>query len=62
MKQQRITISNLQEALIAAKHELEEFKQRNSQEVSVSGWAARWLGTSTPTKPPTNDSKAVHDV
>lgn len=54
-----MTISNLQEALIATKNELDQLKQKSSQEVSV-GWAARWLGSSL--LKPTQSDKTVHDI
>lgn len=56
LQQQRLTISNLQEALVATKQELGELRQKCNQEVSV-GWAARWLGTSK-----NNQNKSVHDI
>ena len=50
-----MTITNLQEALVIVKQELDELRQNNQQEVSV-GWAARWFGTSK------SNQKSVHDV
>ncbi|RZC42884.1 hypothetical protein BDFB_003218 [Asbolus verrucosus] len=59
IEQQRVTIVNLQEALVTVKQELDEIRQKNQQDVSV-GWAARWFGTSTPA--PKSNTKSVHDV
>ncbi|KAJ8958819.1 hypothetical protein NQ318_019579 [Aromia moschata] len=41
----KLTISNLQSALVAAKQELDEVKQRSQESVSL-GWASRWFGLS----------------
>jgi hypothetical protein len=59
IEQQKMTIVNLQEALVNVKQELDELRQNNQQEVSV-GWAARWFGTQNPA--PKSNQKSVHDV
>ncbi|CAH1278872.1 unnamed protein product [Diabrotica balteata] len=57
---QRTTINNLQEALVSAKNELDNTKQKHDDNVSV-GWASRWFGLSE-TKPTNNNEKPVHDI
>ncbi|KAJ8972486.1 hypothetical protein NQ317_012317 [Molorchus minor] len=60
IEQQKLTIANLQKALVAAKQDLDEVRQRSQENVSYS-WASRWFGSSDP-KPTSNNQKSVHDV
>lgn len=57
---QKVTISNLQSAFISLKQELDSFKQKSDENVSLS-WTARWFGHST-AKPQNSNEKIVHDV
>lgn len=59
IQQQRVTISNLQDALIATKNELDQLREKSTQDVSVS-WASRWLGTAL--SKPAQNNKTVHDI
>ncbi|KYB27455.1 hypothetical protein TcasGA2_TC033262 [Tribolium castaneum] len=61
IEQQKVTIANLQQALVCVKHELDELRQNNQQEVSL-GWAARWFGSSNPGPKPNHVTKPVHDI
>lgn len=55
--QQKLTISNLQNAFVTVKQELENIKQKSDENVS---WTARWFGYSN--SKPQNNNESVHDV